>query len=157
MEFTFPSLVFTDKDWVVVELTFDDVTWTQVWPNRLVVVKQVELTRTWPSHVYTYEVGTEIYVQAGELNDAGRGGDIWNMELFDNTQCKFSSTVYNYADRYSFARYFNQTHIGCELPRYISEEPVLVDLTYDRRVTYSAGPVPIYLIAAPTIVSLNNT
>ena len=62
VEFDFPIGVFTDKDWVALELTFDAITWTLVWPNRLAVVKQVMLTRTWPSHVYLNEVGTEIYV-----------------------------------------------------------------------------------------------
>ena len=157
VEFTFPSLIFTDKDWVTLELTFDDITWSLVWPDRLAIVKQVELTRTWPSHVYLYEVETEIYLQAGELNSADRGGDFWNMELFDNMQCKFQSTVFNYADKYTLARYFNQTHLGCEIPTYVDEEPILVDVTYDRWVTYSASPVIIQLIEAPIIVSLNNT
>ena len=53
-------------------------------PNRVAIAKQVVLTRTWPSHVYLGEIDTEIYLQAGELNDREHGGDIWNMELFDN-------------------------------------------------------------------------
>ena len=155
VEFTFPSSIFTDKDYVILELTFDEVTWTLVTPNRLAVTKQVELTRTWPSHVYLNEVATEIYLQAGELNSADRGGDIWNMELFENMQCLFESQ-YRGTERV-FARYFNQTHIGCFMPEYDREESVLVDLTYDRQVTMSAQSVVVELIPAPKIVALNNT
>ena len=91
VQFTFPSLLYTDKDWVIFELTFDEITWTRALTNRLAITKQVELTRTWPSHVYLNELNTEIYIQAGELNSATKGGDFWNMELFDNMQCKFIS------------------------------------------------------------------
>ena len=87
--FDFPNDLYDDLDWVLIELTFDDVTWTLAQPNRIAVSRQIILTRTWPSHVYTNETDTEIYLQAGELNDAARGGDIWNMELYDNMQCKF--------------------------------------------------------------------
>ena len=33
----------------------------------------------------------------------------------------------------------------------------MVDLTYDKKVTYSSAPVPIELIPPPIILSLNNT
>ena len=92
VEFTFPSGVFTDRDWVILELTFDDITWFLVEPDRIAVVEQAILTRTWPSHVYLHSEGVEIYLQAGELSSADRGGDIWNMEYYDNMQCKFIST-----------------------------------------------------------------
>ena len=120
------------------------------------MTKQVILTRTWPSHVYLKETNTEIYLQAGELRDEARGGDIWDLELYDNMQCRFwhegeDSTFH------TMARYFNRTHIGCQIPTYSVEGPVLVDLTYDRRVTYSSATVPIYLVPAPEIVALNNT
>ena len=62
VSFTFPSNIYTDKDWIHLELTFDDVTWTSAIPNRISVAKQVQLTRTWPSHVYLGEVNTEIYL-----------------------------------------------------------------------------------------------
>ena len=77
------------------------------------------------------------------------------MELFDNMQCQYTSNFKGV--QYTLARYFNQTHIGCPIPTFTSEESVKVDLTYDARVTYSAAPIIIELIPAPEIAFLNNT
>ena len=46
-----------------------------------------------------------MYVQAGELNSDTRGGDFWNMELFNNMQCQFESQYDGI--QYTIARYFN--------------------------------------------------
>ena len=70
-------------------------------------------------------------------------------------QCKFTSV--SQGVDHTFARYFNRTHVGCPIPTYSTEESVLVDLTFDRQVTYSASPVVIELIPAPEIIRLNNT
>ena len=101
VSFTFPEGVFSDKDWVRVELTFDEITWTLALTSRLAMYRQVVLTRTWPSYVYLNEVGTELYLQAGELEGGHTGsgelrpydrrGDIWNMELWGSTLCQFVS------------------------------------------------------------------
>ena len=55
------------------------------------------------------------------------------------------------------ARYFNRTHVGCEIPTFTNEEAVQVDLSIDAGVTYSANQVPILLIEAPVILGLNTT
>ena len=65
--------------------------------------------------------------------------------------------MFNSADKYTNARYLNLTHIGCDLPMYTGEDAIYVDVTFDRRFTFSASPVIIYLVPSPTIVSLNNT
>ena len=133
------------------------MTWDRAEPNRLAVVNNVVLSRTWPSHAYLDDTGVEIYVQAGELNDAARGGDIWNMELYDNLQCRFFHSSEQPNTLYTIARYFNKTHIGCPLPTYQVEGAVEVDITYDQSVTFSQNTVPIHMVPAPEIKSLNNT
>ena len=155
--FTFPDSIFDDKDNVLVELTFDEITWTLANDKKLTVYKQVVLTRVWPTYVYLDEAETEIYIEAGELSkEDTRGGDIWNMELFGNMLCRFQSQL-DGLQQLAQARYFNQTHVGCSIPVYTAEETIQVDLTLDEGITYSANQVPVILIAAPVISELNNT
>lgn len=53
--------------------------------------------------------------------------------------------------------FLNQTHIGCPFPGYAKPELIMVDLTIDRGVTYSANKIGVYVIDEPVILNLNNT
>jgi len=50
--FVFPSDHFADKDFVTIELTFDQITWDLADPLRLIVFEQIVLTKARPSYVY---------------------------------------------------------------------------------------------------------
>lgn len=53
--------------------------------------------------------------------------------------------------------FYNSTHIGCALPSFPVPELVMVDLTIDSGITYSANKVGVFLIEEPAILQLNNT
>ena len=58
--FIFPSGVFSDKDFVSIELTFDEITWDTAKNSRVVVYKQIVLTKIRPSFVYTGSTEREV-------------------------------------------------------------------------------------------------
>ncbi len=62
--FVFPSGVFNDKDFVDIELTFDEITWDSAYRSRVVVYKQIVLTKIRPAYVYTSSTNNEIILQA---------------------------------------------------------------------------------------------
>ena len=62
MTFVFPSGVFNDKDFVSIELTFDEITWDTAQDSRVVVYKQIVLTKIRPSFVYTGSTEREVVI-----------------------------------------------------------------------------------------------
>ncbi len=78
MSFVFPFNVFSDKDWVTVEVTFDQLTYTLGETGRILVYKLVVLTQVRPKYSYKDQTNIDIFLLAGKLTDPLRGGDIIN-------------------------------------------------------------------------------
>jgi hypothetical protein len=113
--FIFPSKIFKEKDWVEVELSFDDVTWDKSDKIRLVVYKEIVIEQLRPNVVYTNKMGNDIFFNLGEVWDAGRGGDVFNSTGYGHLLCRFSSDT---GTLYETAYFVNRTLIGCNAPAF---------------------------------------
>lgn len=71
--------------------------------------------------------------------------------------CGFHSVLNPIPWQQTLGYFYNSTHIGCPLPGFPNAELIMVDLTVDNGVNWSANKVGIYVVPEPRIVSLNNT
>ena len=133
--FTFPSGIFKDKDWLTVELTFDNITWALALEDRIVVFKQPELTQVRPLYSYANKANNEVFLEVGELPNT-RGGDIWDTSLYGYLKCKYVNTE-NAIEELVSGYFVNKTMIGCPLPVFTQKMTVLVDFTFDNGNTYT--------------------
>lgn len=85
--------MFDDKDWVTVEVTFDQITYILAETGRILVYKLQNLTQVRPKYSYTGQQNLDIFLEAGKANDPNRGGDIINTEAFGLLRCRFRSAA----------------------------------------------------------------
>lgn len=148
MYFIFPSNVFFDKDWVEVELSFDDITWDKSDKHKLVVYKEIVIEQLRPNVVYTNKEGNDIFFNLGEVSDGDRGGDVFNTTGYGHLLCRFVSDA---GTKYETAYFVNRTLIGCNAPAYTKAEGIQVDITFDNKVTFTNAPITLWVVAPPVI------
>ena len=160
MTFIFPSGVFDDKDWVTVEVTFDDISWALSETVRLVIMKRPRITQVRPLYSYVGRENNEIFLEGGKYPSLEKGGDFWDTALYSYMRCNFTTSLDSFDTSNAIetdAYYINKTMVGCPLPRFDTRQTLKIDVTFDNGVFYTDNPINMYIVDAPVITALNNT
>lgn len=90
VNYVFPTTdIFSDKDWIIVELSFDVISWHRS-EYKQVLYEEIEIQQIRPHVTYLDNPDNILFIDVGSVSNSSSGGVLLDTSLDGRLLCRFS-------------------------------------------------------------------